>query len=226
MSSFFITGSGTDVGKTYITRELINRATSLKIKIDAIKPIISGFDMKKSVFSDTGILLESLNKEKNIKNIENTSPWRFKHSLSPDMASRIEKKSINFSKVVHFCEHRILDAQKLNKILLIEGVGGIMVPINNNYTILDLIKKLDISVIFITRNYLGSLSHTLTALNVLEINNIKINSIIINQENKNSINIDETKISLAKHTKNIPIYLFKLRKKALSSQLDVLLETI
>ena len=142
------------------------------------------------------------------------------------MASRIEKKSINFSKVVHFCEHRISDAQKLNKILLIEGVGGIMVPINNNYTILDLIKKLNISVIFVTRNYLGSLSHTLTALNVLKINNIKINSIIVNQENKNTINIDETKISLAKHTKNIPIYLFKLRKKALSSQLDDLLETM
>ena len=86
------------------------------MKIDAIKPIISGFDMKQSVFSDTGILLESLNKKKNIKNIENTSPWRFKRSLSPDMASRIEKKSINFSKVVHFCEHRISDAQKLNKI--------------------------------------------------------------------------------------------------------------
>ena len=226
MSSFFITGSGTDVGKTYITRELINRASSLKMKIDAIKPIISGFDMKQFVFSDTGILLESLNKEKNIKNIENTSPWRFKHSLSPDMASRIEKKDINFSKVVHFCKHRILEAKKLNKILLIEGVGGMMVPINNNYTILDLIIKLDISVIFVTRNYLGSLSHTLTALNVLKINNIKINSIIINQENKNSVNIDETKISLAKHTKNIPIYLFKLRKKALSSQLDDLIETM
>ena len=50
MSSFFITGSGTDVGKTYITRELINRAFSLKMKIDAIKPIISGFDMKQFVF--------------------------------------------------------------------------------------------------------------------------------------------------------------------------------
>ena len=226
MSSFFITGSGTDVGKTYITRELINRASSLKIKIDAIKPIISGFNMKQFDFSDTGILLKALKKEKNITNIENTSPWRFKHSLSPDMASRIDKKDINFTKVVHFCKHRISDAQKLNKILLIEGVGGIMVPINNNYTILDLIKKLDISVIFVTRNYLGSLSHTLTALKVLKTNNIKINSIIINQENKNSISIDETKISLAKHTKNIPIYLFKFRKKALSSHLDDLLETM
>ena len=226
MSSFFITGSGTDVGKTYITRELINRASSLKIKIDAIKPIISGFNMKQFDFSDTGILLKALKKEKNITNIENTSPWRFKHSLSPDMASRIDKKDINFSKVVHFCKHRISDAQKFNKILLIEGVGGIMVPINNNYTILDLIKKLDISVIFVTRNYLGSLSHTLTALKVLKTNNIKINSIIINQESKNGVNIDETKISLAKHTKNIPIYLFKLRKKALSSQLDDLIETM
>ena len=224
MSSFFITGSGTEVGKTYIAKEIINRCKSLKINIHAIKPIISGIEKDNIRKSDSGILLKALNLKCSHENIKKISPWQFKSPLSPDMASRKENKKILFSQLTKFCKSQI-DLSKVRKqILLIEGVGGIMVPINNNKTVLDLIKILKIPVIFVTRNYLGTLSHTLSAIKILKEKNIEINSIILNEEKNSYIKLSDTEFSLKQHTNKIPIYIFKLRNIALSSQIDKVLK--
>ena len=226
MSSFFITGSGTDVGKTYIAKEIIARFFSLNKNINAIKPIISGFNKKEILNSDTGILLKALKKKQSKKNINDISPWRYSLPLAPDIAARSEKKkSIVFTELLNFCRNQIIKAKNNKQTLLIEGVGGIMCPINKKKTILDLINKLDIPVIFITRSYLGSISHTLTAIDVLKKNNIKINCIIVNQESRKShpSMLTETGYSIFDHSTDIPIYPFLFREKALPEQIDKIL---
>ena len=89
-----------------------------------------------------------------------------------------------FSKIVKFCQESIKKAKKNDEILLIEGAGGIMTPINDKFTFLDLIKELKVPVILVTLSYLGTISHTLSAIKCLENYNIKIIKIILNHHNR------------------------------------------
>ena len=204
MKPFFITSTGTNIGKTYLTELIINRCNELDIKVNAIKPIISGFNLSKYEESDTGIILKALNKNKNY--INEISPWRFEASISPDTASNIENKKINFFELEKFCKNKIYEFSQRDGYFLIEGVGGTMVPINDKKTILDLIKSLKIPVILVIGSYLGSISHTLNAVQNLTNNNIKISSIVISQSTNEDVGEDLTKSSLTKHIKKIPIY--------------------
>jgi dethiobiotin synthetase len=203
--STFITSTGTNIGKTFLTKILIKRAIELNYNVNALKPIISGFNIDDFNKSDTGIIMNALGFD--IKNINNISPWRFKEPLSPDIAAKKAGKYIEFEDLIKFCNKNI--NSKNDDLLIIEGVGGTMVPINDEYTILDLMKRLSISVILTVGSYLGSISHTLNAYEILKKFNIKISFIIIMQSDKNDIGVQATKNSLKNHIKSIPIIYFK-----------------
>ena len=206
LKPIFITSTGTNIGKTYLTNLLIKRALKLNYKINAIKPIISGFNIAKLEETDSGIILKALSMDK--RRIDEISPWRFKDPLSPDMAAKLAKKEINFKEIINYCNSYI-KSKKDDDILLIEGVGGTMVPINSKYTILDLIKKLNIPIILTIGSYLGSISHTLNSYEVLIKNNVNINSIVLNESNENNIGMKLIKSSLLNYIKTIPIYSLK-----------------
>ena len=84
-----------------------------------------------------------------------------------------------------------------------------MVPINDKFTTLDLMIALDIPIILTIGSYLGSISHTLNAYEVLIYNSININSIVISESEENDIGIEQTRKTLLNHIKNIPIFLLK-----------------
>ena len=217
----FITSTGTNIGKTYLTNLLIKRAMMLNYRIKAIKPIISGFNINNLDESDSGIILKALGKNKSY--LDKISPWRFETPLSPDMAANIAKRKINFKELINFCNSHIIS--KDEDILIIEGVGGTMVPINNKFTILDLMKSLDIPIILTIGSYLGTISHTLNAYEVLIKNNININSIVLNQSSENDVGIELTKDSLLNYIKNIPIHTIKRNHKD-NNVLDKILENL
>ena len=221
MKSYFITSTGTNVGKTYLTKLIINRCKELKLSINAIKPIISGFDINNYQDSDTGIIIRALNKNNNIDKI---SPWRFKTPVSPDSAAKIENKYIDFLKLREFCEKEIKQNILNDSYLLIEGVGGTMVPINDQYTILDLIKFLNIPIILVIGSYLGSISHTLNVLENIKNNNIKLDSIVISQSNKDDVGENLTINSLSNHIEDIPIYFLDRNKNNKNHIIDQILK--
>ena len=201
----FITSTGTDIGKTFLTEMMIKRSIKLNHKVNALKPIISGFDIDNFKETDTGIILEALNSS--LHEIDKISPWRFKEPLSPDIAAIKEDKYIKFEDLCSFCQSNI--ENKNYDLTLIEGVGGIMVPINNEKTILDLIKNLNIPVILTIGSYLGSISHTLNAYEVLNNYNINISSIVMMQSNNNDVGCEITLKSLQNYIKKTPIIYFK-----------------
>ena len=132
-------------------------------------------------------------------------------SLVKDMIEedlKLAKKEINFKEIINYCNSYI-KSKKDDDILLIEGVGGTMVPINSKYTILDLIKKLNIPIILTIGSYLGSISHTLNSYEVLIKNNVNINSIVLNESNQNNVGMELIKSSLLNYIKTIPIYSLK-----------------
>jgi len=189
MSAVFVTATGTDVGKTFVTAGLIRALRTQGRAVQALKPVISGFDPNKVGASDTGVLLDALGREPSLEAIDAISPWRFTAPLSPDMAARRENHTVDFDALLGFCR-AALDAAP--GALLIEGVGGIMVPLDDRHTVLEWMAALKIPVLLVAGSYLGTISHTLSALDVLAQRGLTVMSVAISESVTNPVDLDET----------------------------------
>lgn len=168
---YLVLGIGTDIGKTFLVENLCRNLSGAK----AVKPIASGF-RDDDQNSDSAKILSALKLEISQKNIEAITPWRFEKAVSPHFAGEI-----NFSEVKNFCLEKISEAKKQNHFLFIEAAGGVMTPINNEKTFLDLAAELQIPALLVSANYLGSISHTLCAVEALKVKKILLEKIIINE---------------------------------------------
>ncbi|MEO7212448.1 dethiobiotin synthase [Mucilaginibacter sp.] len=157
----FITGIGTGIGKTLVAAVLVE-----KLKADYWKPIQSG-DLDNS---DT-MKVQSL--VSNTKTIFHQEAYCLTQPYSPHKSAKLDNIIID--------EQRII-APKTNNQLIIEGAGGLMVPLNDHCLLIDLIKQLDAEVILVSQNYLGSINHTLLSAEVLKQRGIPIKGIIFNGE--------------------------------------------
>ena len=173
--SYLILGIDTDIGKTFFTESLCKDLRKKKIAISAIKPIVSGFTMDDKN-SDSVRILSALGRKISKETLDEISPWRFKEPVSPHLAGKI-----NFSEVVKFCREKIAAAQKNNEFLFIEAAGGVMTPITDKKTFLDLAYALGIPTLLVSANYLGSISHTLCAANALQNKKVPLKKIILNE---------------------------------------------
>jgi len=204
---FFITSTGTGIGKTFITAALIRQARGLGKSVAAYKPIISGYDPIHPSESDTGVLLQSLGETITQATIDRMSPWRFSTALAPSMAAQTEKVDLDFESVVAHGRRAI---EEKDEIVFIEGVGGVMVPVDARHTVLDWIEKLGIQAILVTGSYLGTLSHTLTALSVLEQRKVPIFAIIVNESDDSPVPLSATLGELSRWTR-LPLVPVKRR---------------
>jgi dethiobiotin synthetase len=193
MTAFFVTSTGTDIGKTFVTAGLIRALRAAGRKVDALKPVVSGFDIATSALSDPGVLLEALGEKVTPEALERISPWRFAAPLSPDMAAAREERFIPFNELVELCE----DAAKAAEgTLFIEGVGGVMVPLDARRTVLDWMRALNLPLIVVTGSYLGTISHTLTALEVVARARLKVAALVINDSGDGAVPMEETVATL------------------------------
>lgn len=202
MSAYFITATGTDIGKTYVTAGLIRYLRTRDEPVLALKPVVSGFDMAVAEASDPGVLLEALGEQATSKTIARIAPWRFAAPLSPDMAAAREGRTILFDELVAFCREAMAAAKRT---LFIEGVGGVMVPLDARHTVLDWIVALDIPVILVAGSYLGTISHTLTALDVLRRHDVPVAAIVINESAGSAVCCAAITQTLARFAPNCPI---------------------
>ena len=195
MSAIFITATGTDVGKTYVAASLIGHFRRMGRAVEAIKPVVSGFDPARAADSDPGVLLRALGVPVNAEAVERIAPWRFRAPLSPDLAAHREGRSIDVDAVIDFCQGAV---QHRRDILLIEGVGGIMVPLNDERTVLDVMMALRLPVILVTGSYLGTISHTLTALDSLFRRDLDVLATIVSETAGSSVALADTVAAIAR----------------------------
>ncbi|MBU0629642.1 MAG: dethiobiotin synthase [Candidatus Margulisbacteria bacterium] len=167
MPGIFITGTDTGVGKTYVTQYLAEEFRKEGLDVGIMKPISCGPD-------NDAVLLKKKLKLKDPIHLIN--PIHLKPPLSPLAASRLEKKKINLKPI--FAAYREL--AKRRQMVLVEGVGGVAVPISTNYCVIDLIKELKLPVIIVARAGLGTINHTLLTVGALKDQEIEIMGIIIN----------------------------------------------
>jgi len=193
MKNLFITSSGTGIGKTMVTAALCQQLRKQGAAIDAIKPIISGYNPEEAAVSDTHILLNALGRDATQQDIEAMSPWRFVAPLSPHMAAAREGAEIKFEELLDDCRLRMRASKGT---LLIEGVGGVMVPLTNSHTVLDWVGALEIPTLLVVGSYLGSLSHSLTAVATLRGRNIPIAGIVVSESEEATVPLKETVATL------------------------------
>jgi dethiobiotin synthetase len=189
MTAFFITATGTDIGKTFVTAGLIRALRRTGRTVDAAKPVISGFTMAGLSDSDTGVLLSALGRDLTGEEAERISPWRFTAPLSPDMAAEAEGKAIDFAALLADSRNRIAAAKD---VLLIEGVGGIMVPLDETHTVLDWMEALGLPVLLVAGSYLGTISHTLSALDVLTRRGLRVAALVVSETPGSTVGLDQT----------------------------------
>lgn len=195
MTAIFITATGTDVGKTFVAASLIRTLQQMGRVVQAIKPVVSGFDPEHPEASDSGVLLNALGLPVTLQEIEHISPWRFRAPVSPDLAAQREGQRIDVDAVISFCQDAIEQRQD---ILLIEGIGGIMVPLDEQRTVLDVMMALQLPLIMVAGSYLGTISHTLTALDALFRRDMKLLAIIVSETPGAMVPLDDTVASIAR----------------------------
>jgi len=145
MQPFFITSTGTNIGKTLVTTALVWQLRQAGKMVTALKPVISGYDPNDAQ-SDSALILQSYGLTPAHDLAASISPWRYTIPLAPNMAAAKEGKPVEFEKLVAFCrEHMALASD----IVLVEGVGGVMVPLDNAHTVLDWMVALGWPVILV-----------------------------------------------------------------------------
>jgi dethiobiotin synthetase len=202
MTAIFVSATGTDVGKTFVTAGLIRHLRAQGRTVDAIKPVVSGFDPAAPAGSDPAALLAALGRPLTIEEIERISPWRFAAPLSPDMAARHEGRAIDFDAVTEFCRSAMA---KRRGLLLIEGIGGIMVPLDDNRTVLDLMTQLRLPILLVAGSYVGTISHTLTALQVLVRRNLDVAAVVVSESEQSAATLEDTVAAIARFSGSIDV---------------------
>jgi dethiobiotin synthetase len=198
VSAVFITGTGTGVGKTFVATGLIRYFHGLGQPVNALKPLVSGFDPAEPSGSDPTLLLEAMGREVTPDELNRISPWRFRVPLSPDMAARVENKPIDLQAVADFCRAAIAGC---DGVVLIEGIGGIMVPLDARHTVLDLMTSLNLPLILVAGSYLGTLSHVLSARDVILRNALGLRAIVVSETEGAPVPLDATLSTLANFAK-------------------------
>lgn len=191
MTTIFVTSSGTDIGKTYVSALIIRQLRAKGLPVRALKPVVSGLDETTFPASDPAALLAALGEPVLYENVDTVSRWRFRAALSPDMAAALEGTSIDFRELVDHCRAR----EALHDPLLIEGVGGLIVPLDDRHTVLDWMLALKgprLVPLLVVGSYLGTISHTLTTLDVMNRNGLAPRAIVVSESPAEPVPLDET----------------------------------
>jgi len=195
VSAYFVTSTGTDIGKTFVTAGLIRQLRSEGRPVAALKPLVSGYDSSVVETSDPAVLLGALGRPVSADEIAAIAPFRFRAPLSPDIAAAREGRSVDFEALLAFSRDAVAAHDGT---LFIEGVGGIMVPLDGERTVLDWMATLGQPVVLVVGGYLGTISHTLTAVDVLVKRALRIAAIVISEKDNDTVPLDDTVASIAR----------------------------
>ena len=181
----FITATGTDVGKTYISALIVKKMREVGLNCGYFKPVLSGVIEQdgKLVDSDCNYVVKTA---KIPTEADDCVAYWWKEAVSPHLAAQRAGEEINIEKI----KQLFLKKQKSYDYLLIEGAGGITCPLRlkrgEKYLLKDLIKELGANIVIVADGGLGTINSTLLTVEYANLNNIKIEGIILNNFNPNS----------------------------------------
>lgn len=198
MAGWIVAGTGTEIGKTHVACALIRGWRAAGQTVRVLKPVLSGVDLDDPsawADSDPGRLLAAAEQPLTQDNLRAACPYSFRAPLSPDQAAAREGRSLRLEEVLGAI-HRF-EAEASEAELLVEGAGGVMSPLGVDATQLELWRALGWPVLLVGGTYLGSISHTLTALAAI---GAQARAVVLSESEHAPVSIEETAQSLARFT--------------------------
>jgi len=187
----FVTGTDTGVGKTYIGATIATALREYGIHPGVMKPISSGGRSDaKSLIKAAGVT----------DKMDTVNPIFLKYPLAPMVAARLAGKKLSLNIIwKHFAA-----LKKKYRFVIVEGAGGILVPVSKNISMLNLIKKFSLPVVVVGKPSLGTINHTLLTVDKLRCEKVKIAGIVISGR-KNSTLAEKTNPGILRELTNLPV---------------------
>ncbi|NIP62538.1 MAG: dethiobiotin synthase [Nitrosopumilaceae archaeon] len=174
MKSYFIAGTDTDIGKTYVCAGLAISLRKRDIDVGVMKPFAAGKRQKSGFKSEDVEILAKAAKVYDDEKLLN--PQFFPVFASPYTATR----NLGIKPRIKYVLKQFKKLSKIHDLLLVEGMGGIMTPITKNYFVTDLIKDMGLEVIVVASSRIGTVNHTVMTCKICQYHGIPIKGIIIN----------------------------------------------
>ncbi len=174
-AGIFITGTDTDVGKTVVSAGLSLVLRDRGMKVGVMKPVATGCygNDGRLVSQDAAFLMEAAQNEYPPL----SSPSRFRNALSPNVAAMLEKKEVDVPGILK----RYRSLQKKYDFLIVEGIGGLMVPLKKDYYVANLIRDMGLPIVIVSYAGLGAINHTLLTVDAATIRGLTVRGIIFNR---------------------------------------------
>lgn len=188
-NGIFITATDTNVGKTFIATGLIQCIKEVGIDVGVMKPVATG------ALDDTDLLIKSAGVD---DEIEEVTPIFLPLEASPLVAKRILKREIDVSKIRASFDR----LARKHEYMIVEGIGGVLVPITESYMVIEMIKDLGLPVVIVCRGALGTINHTLLTINALRSSSIGIVGVIANMVDGL---LEEYAVEVIREYSNIPL---------------------
>jgi len=185
-TGFFICGTDTGVGKTVVTAGIALAMKKRGINVGVMKPVETGCPVvdRECVPVDARFLTQAADVK---DGLDIVCPYRLKQPAAPSIASRLEDVHID----LNYINDQYFQLSLMHEVVLVEGVGGLLVPLNNSELVSDLVLQLGIPMIVVARPTLGTINHTLLTLNYAKMLGIRVAGLVINGFGRQQITVTE-----------------------------------
>jgi dethiobiotin synthase len=175
----FITGTGTGVGKTVVAAAVLRAARAAGIDAAPFKPVQTGAVAGPGGprAPDVEFCLAAAGLEAPADEVRMMAPYLYKPACSPHLAASIEARPVDFDAIIAAAEKLLTR----HEALVVEGAGGVMVPLNESRTMLDLMAEMALPVLVVAANVLGTINHTLLTLSALRAAKLECLGVVFNQ---------------------------------------------
>lgn len=201
IKGFFITGTDTGVGKTYVAAGIASALRSRRLDVGVMKPVETGCRAveEKLVPRDAKKLMMAAGARDSIALV---NPYCFRKPLAPSIAAELDHAAVNISTIIK--AYRTLSRK--HDLMIVEGAGGILVPLTAKHTFLDLAEEIGLPVVIVARPGLGTINHTLLTISALRGRGTQIAGVVINyaQEQKTGL-AEKTSPALIEKMSGVPI---------------------
>ncbi|MBD1379542.1 dethiobiotin synthase [Metabacillus arenae] len=197
MKGFFVTGTDTEVGKTIISCGLAAALKENKMDVGVFKPLLSGIS-RDNPESDTSLLKQMSQTSLSHRDI---TPFEFKKPLAPYVAGKLDGTVVNLKDVLNRWEM----IRERHEYFIVEGAGGISVPLGENFLVSHLIKALELPIVIVARPNLGTINHTFLTVHYAKSIGVRILGIVINGISDNPDIAEKSNPKLIEELCGVPI---------------------
>jgi len=188
LHGLFVTGTDTGVGKTVISGSLVRRLVLMGCSVGVMKPVETGVQPDSMEGSDAGRLMAAANVE---DRLDLVCPYRFQAPIAPQAAARLEGRDIDLRQILRRYERLVAG----HTVVIVEGAGGLLVPVGQDWSMRDLITKLGLPVLLVGRAGLGGINHALLTLESLDRVGIETVAVVLNETRASTTSIEKEQVA-------------------------------